>query len=301
MDEHEAGLMGLGNLPESCMSIILGLTTPRDVCRFSAVSNTFRLAGYSDSVWEKMLPIQYRHLLSRLDSPLQFSSKKELYFTLCHPQLIDCSKKKFWIERATGKLCFIMSPRELHITRGNEVGNCLCKSRDDSSFKEAVELNDVCWFEVRGLFDCKVLSLGTEYTISFRLKLNEGRYAIGLPYGFRVEFPNSTPNLTRPLAYGWYNKPVKFSVTTADGDYQIYALFLSDIDKPVADDGYQMATSRHVEEGWMEIDAGRFFVDEEGDNPGKIDFCMGDWEGRIWKGGLLLDGVKIQPTSSCKK
>jgi len=298
MDEHEAGHMGLGNLPESCMSIILGLTTPRDVCRFSVVSHTFRLAGYSDSVWEKMLPIHYRHLLSRLDSPLQFSSKKELYFTLCHPQLIDCSKKKFWIERDTGKLCFIVSPRELHINLGyvSPRENCLCISRDDSSFKEAVELRKVGWFEVRGLFDCKVLSLGTEYTISFRLKLIEGRYPCSLCPGF------TKYNEIRPRAYGWDYKPVKFSVTTAAGDHQIYALFLSDTDKPIADDGYQMATSRHVEEGWMEIDAGRLFVDEEGDNPGKIDFCMGDYrEGSIRRCRLLLDGVKIQPTSSCKK
>jgi len=298
MDEHEAGLMGLGNLgnlPESCISIILGLTTPRDVCRLSAVSHTFRLAGNSDWVWEKMLPIQYRHLLERLDSPLQLSSKKELYLTLCHPQLIDCSKKKFWIERATGKLCFILSPRELHITWGDEARYWQWNSREDSSFKEVAELVTVCWLEVRGLFDCKVLSPGTEYTISFRVKLRESRRGVNRIYGHRA----TIPHLSRP--YGWNQKPVKFSVRTAAGDQQIYALYLSDTDKPVADDGYQMTTSRHVEEGWMEFDAGRFFVHEEGDNPGEIDFCMGEWEGGNWKGGLLLDGVKIQPTSSFKK
>jgi len=295
MDENEKGLMGLGELPESCISLIVGLTTPGDVCRLSAVSQTFRLAGNSDSVWEKMLPVQYRHLLARLDTPLHFSSKRELYFALCHPNLIDGRTKKFWIERATGKLCFILSPRDLHITWGDDTRYWHWISRDDSSFKEIAELVTVCWLEVQGQFDCKLLTPGTAYTISYRLKLNQSRRGINRNFGHRAMIPH----LSRP--YGWNHKPVKFSVTTAGVEQQIYALYLSDTDKPVENDGYQMTPLRHVEEGWMEFDAGRFVVEEEGDNPGEIEFCMREWEGGNWKGGLLLDGVKIQPTSSFKE
>lgn len=290
-NENEKGLMGLGDLPESCVSLILILNTPRDVCRLSTVSQTFRLAGNSDSVWEKMLPIQYRHLLERLDSPLEFSSKRELYFSLCHPNLIDGRTKMFWIERATGKLCFILSPRDLHITWGDDNRYWHWISRDDSSFKEIAELVTVCWLEVRGQFDLKLLSPGSTYAISFRLKLNESRRGITRNFGHRAMVP------PWPRPYGWNHKPVKFSVTTPDGDHQIYARYLSDLDKPVENNEYQMTPFRHVEDGWIEFDAGRFVVEEEGDNPGKIEFCMREWEGGNWKGGLLLDGIKIQPTS----
>jgi hypothetical protein len=102
MEENEKGMMmTMGDFPESCISHILCFTTPRDVCRLGVVNQTFRLADNSDSVWDKMLPISYSHLLARLDSPLEISSKKELYFSLCHPNWIDDRTKKFWIERDT--------------------------------------------------------------------------------------------------------------------------------------------------------------------------------------------------------
>ena len=37
---------------------------------------------------------------------------------------------------------------------------------------------------------------------------------------------------------------------------------------------------------------------EEGENNlGFIKFCMREWEGGYWKDGIVLGGVKIQPTS----
>jgi len=292
MEENEKGMMmTMGDLPESCISHILCFTTPRDVCRLSAVNQTFRLAGNSDSVWNKMLPIQYPHLLARLDSPLEISSKKELYFALCQPNWIDGKAKKFWIERATGKLCYMLSARNLDITWGDDNRYWNWISQDESSFKEIAELVAVCWLEVKGQFDCKLLSPGAAYSVSFRLKVHESPRGIIRNFGRRAMIPHM------PRAYGWNRKPLKFSLTTPCGDHQIYARYLSDMDKPVETEGYQMAPFRHVEEGWMEFDAGRFVVEEKEDNPGDIEFCMREWEGGSWKGGLLLEGVKILPTS----
>jgi len=293
MEENEKGMMmTMGDLPESCISHILCFTTPRDVCRLSAVNQTFRLAGNSDSVWNKMLPIQYPHLRARFDSPLEISSKKELYFALCHPNWIDGQTKKFWIERATGKLCYMLSARNLDITWGDDDRYWNWISQDESSFNEIAKLVEVCWLEVKGQFDCKLLSPGAAYSVSFRLKVNESPRHIIQNFGRRVIIP------FLPRAYGgWSHKPVKFSLTTPCGDHQIYARYLSDMDKPVETEGYQMAPFRHVEEGWMEFDAGRFVVEEKGDNPGNIEFCMREWDGGNWKRRLLLEGVKILPTS----
>lgn len=278
----------MGELPENCISHILCFTTPRDVCRLSAVNRTFSLAGNSDFVWEKMLPTQYPHLLERLDSPLQFSSKRELYFILCHSNLIDDRTKKFWIERATGKLCFMLSARDLDICQGDDNHCWHWVSQDDTSFKEIAELLAVCRLDVQGQFDCKLLSSGIAYAVSFRLKLHES------PRG-TDQFDRGFLLFLRRM-YAWVRKPVKFLLTTPWGDHQESARYLSNTDAAVEKEGYQLTPFRHVEEGWMEFDAGRFVVEEE-DNPGLIKFCMREWEGGYWKGGLLLGGVKIQPTS----
>ena len=53
----------------------------------------FRAAAESDVVWERFLPADYRHILSRLVQPLMFSSRKELFLGLCSPNLIDGGNK----------------------------------------------------------------------------------------------------------------------------------------------------------------------------------------------------------------
>ena len=97
------------------------------------------------------------------------------------------------------------------------------------------------------------------------------------------------------IKHGWKRKPVKFSVTTPCGDHRTCSVFeyLSDMDKPVETEAYQMTSFRHVEDEWMEFDAGRLGMEENGDNPGKVEFCRGEWEIGNWKGGLVLEGVNI--------
>lgn len=86
-------ISGLNMLPEDVVSAILSLTSPLDVCAFSLVSSTFRSAAEFDVIWERFLPSDYQQLLSRLDLPLKFSTKKELFFHLCNSALIDGGRK----------------------------------------------------------------------------------------------------------------------------------------------------------------------------------------------------------------
>eukprot|EP01018_Ginkgo_biloba_P015593 Gb_16253 [translate_table: standard] len=276
-------------LPESCIARVLASTTPKDVCRLSVVNRTFKSAGNSDYVWEKMLPSQYHHLLARAPSPPQFSSKKELYFRLCHPLSIDNGAKKFWLERPTGKICFMLSARDLAITWGNDDRYWHWISQRDSSFEDLAELIAVCWLEVQGQFDCKLLSPCTPYTLSFRLKLQDSPHGHHRLWGRGfIYFMNRS--------YGWDHKPVKFSVTTPDGYHMESARFIYNTEKPVEDEGYQMTPLRRAEQGWMEFDAGEFVVDENGDSSKEVTFYMRELGGN-WKGGLLLAAVKIQPSS----
>jgi len=80
------------NLPEGCIATILSFTSPRDACRLSLVSSTFRSAAASDAVWDRFLPSDFHTLLSQSSSS-SFPSKKDLYLHLCqNPLLIDHGK-----------------------------------------------------------------------------------------------------------------------------------------------------------------------------------------------------------------
>ncbi|XP_010514003.1 PREDICTED: putative F-box protein PP2-B6 [Camelina sativa] len=85
------GPLPFDDLPEECIFKIISLTSPRDVCVSASVSKSFACVVKSDSIWEEFLPSEYESLVP----PWRvFSSKKELYFTLCYdPVLIEDGKK----------------------------------------------------------------------------------------------------------------------------------------------------------------------------------------------------------------
>ncbi|KAL7251255.1 hypothetical protein ACSBR1_013144 [Camellia fascicularis] len=59
--------------------ILVYLKSPRDVCRSSAISWGFKSAADADAVWDRYLLFDYREIISRFVSLLDFSSKKHLY------------------------------------------------------------------------------------------------------------------------------------------------------------------------------------------------------------------------------
>lgn len=91
------------DLPEDCIVNPLSLTTPGDACCLSMVATSFRDAAKSDAVWERLLPHDYKQIISRLvdksSSPLRMiHSKKDLFMYLCdHKTLIDGGLKVKWI------------------------------------------------------------------------------------------------------------------------------------------------------------------------------------------------------------
>ncbi|PKA53391.1 F-box protein [Apostasia shenzhenica] len=142
---------GISRLPRDCLSLVLALTSPRDSCRSAAVSTAFLSAAASDAVWERFLPPDLVAILSRAVDPPSFTSRRELYFHLCHhPILIDGGRKvvslfflffifrtttgphsshrksvsissqSFWLERKTGAKCYEVGARDLSISWSND-------------------------------------------------------------------------------------------------------------------------------------------------------------------------------------
>ncbi|XP_078152573.1 F-box protein PP2-B3-like [Carex rostrata] len=106
----------INRLPEECISHAISLTTPPDACISSVVSHAFRSAADSDATWQCFLSSDYSSFLSQSVDPVDYASKKELYFRLCdHPLLIDGGLMSFGLDKSSGAKCFMISARALTI------------------------------------------------------------------------------------------------------------------------------------------------------------------------------------------
>lgn len=105
-DKKSIGNIGLGDLPESCLALVLSFLEPLEICRFACLSTTFRRASSADIVWESKLPQNYQILANRVlfftdddndddtsDSDIITRSKKEIFVRLCSPNRFDCDTK----------------------------------------------------------------------------------------------------------------------------------------------------------------------------------------------------------------
>eukprot|EP00253_Pinus_taeda_P019950 PITA_19950 len=264
---HE-GRKNLVELPESCISAIFSFTTPRDICRLSAVSKVFRSVAYDDSLWNKFIPQKCYEVLPRAVIPVAHSSKRELYFRLCESILIDRGTKRFWLERSTGKIGYMLSARHLDIICGEDQRYWQWPFRQDSRFEEVAESLMICWLEVQGGIDCRLLSANTVYKVVFLLKFGEE-------------------------SCGWSEVPIRFSVITPDGNEMELEEFLME----GAEERKRVNAS-----GWMEVVAGEFTVragEDNGDgNFSVVRFAMNDEKLNWWKSGLLIHGVTIEPLTA---
>ncbi|CAN6462043.1 unnamed protein product [Victoria cruziana] len=270
MGNAESSSTRIPQLPENCITHILSLTTPTDVCRSSAVTSSFRSAASSDYVWERMLPPDLHHLLSRSARPVTFSSKRELFFGLCSsPVLIDSERKSFSLDRSSGKKCFMLSARELSISWGDDRRYWRWISLPESRFPEVAELLDVCWLYIRGKISTVDLSPSTRYAAYFVFRHTDNSYGFDLaPVELSIRKNDSPDVLCQHAALiHKENAPTRRRRTRS-------AL------RPRKGDG-----------GWMEVEAGEFYTDEEG---GELEFILRETGGH-WKSGMLLEGIEVRP------
>ncbi|XP_026459550.1 F-box protein PP2-B10-like [Papaver somniferum] len=159
-EKEEADINNLERLPEGCISDILSLTTPADVCRSSLVSTLFKSAADSDALWEKFLPADYQEIISRALHPFSSAAvpKKDLYYRLCdEPLLIDDGFKSFQLEKSSGKKCIMIGAKEVD----NPSWHWL--AHPGSRFPTVVVLQRVSRFEICGKLDARLLSPKTLY------------------------------------------------------------------------------------------------------------------------------------------
>ncbi|WZZ01967.1 hypothetical protein YC2023_074295 [Brassica napus] len=308
------GAARLDTLPEDCISMVVSHTSPRDACVVASVSKTVKSAAESDLVWDKFLPPEYSSLVP--PRSLDFSSKKEIYMSLADDSvLIDDGKKvetfiesdsgkcSFWLEKASGKKCYMLSAMDLKITWSDCPAYWKWKKDPESKFEKVAKLRHVCWFEIRGKISCGMLSKGTHYSVYAVLKIGRSgsRGLDDTPMEALVGFvgeeaASKTFVLLEPK--GTYPRGGYSS-----GSFREVSTGCSWIEIPVEEVEEERETDRSVEEpkergdGWSEVKLGNFYNGDGGcdDDGNEIEFSIMGTEQEDWKSGLIFQGIEIRP------
>ncbi|GMP24381.1 hypothetical protein CsSME_00001662 [Camellia sinensis var. sinensis] len=116
--EKEAPLSpSLGDIPESCVALVLNYLDAPEICKLGRVNRVFRQASSTDFVWESKLPENYQSLVKKLfnQNPDNLP-KRHIYSKLCRPIRFDAGTKEVWMEKRSGEICVSISWKGLKIT-----------------------------------------------------------------------------------------------------------------------------------------------------------------------------------------
>ncbi|KAK3038097.1 hypothetical protein RJ639_031651 [Escallonia herrerae] len=85
----------LGDLPESCIALVLSHLDPPEICKLARLNRAFRAASAADFVWQPKLPSNYKHIIEKLlhGEGVVTLGKKDVYARLCTPISFDGGTK----------------------------------------------------------------------------------------------------------------------------------------------------------------------------------------------------------------
>lgn len=270
-------------LPEDCIAHIISFGSPRDACRSMVLASMFKNAAESEVLWDKFLPPDYQEILSKSVCPMTYKSKKELFYKLSSPLLIDGGLKAFSIDKATGKKCYMLSARELYVAWSANPLFWNWKPVIQSRFGECVELIMTSWLEVEGKISTCILSPNTMYRACLIVQVAHHRaYGLDvLPFEVLVEVGDFCSRGTILLSHSERSKR-SFEHPKKD-------LNLTYNQEDVS------RVCRQRNDGWLDIELGEFY--NEGLGEKEVKMSLREVDGAHLKGGLLVEGIEIRPVS----
>ncbi|KAJ1383462.1 Phloem protein 2-like [Sesbania bispinosa] len=275
----------IDSLPEECVSKILSYTSPLEACRFSMVSSTLSSAADSDMLWRTFLPSDYHDILSRTTLTLNSSSYKHLFYTLCHPLLLDGGKMSFKLDKSSGKKSYILSAKELSITWSNDPLYWSWKPMPESRFREVAELRTVSWLEIEGKIGTRILTPNTSYGAYLIMKVSHRGYGLdSVPCEVSVAVENRVVQSGRVYLCrkDETNKHKKETMLHRNRREMLRNTLIQD---------QEIAVPSKREDGWMEIKVGEFFSGEA-DSEVKMSVMEVGYQ---LKGGLIVEGIEVRP------
>ncbi|CAL5196175.1 unnamed protein product [Lathyrus oleraceus] len=264
----------LGDIPESCVALVLMYLDPPDICKLARLNRAFRDASFADFVWEAKLPLNYKFIMGKAleeddtTSSVAELGKRDIYARLCKHNLFDNGTKEIRLDKRTGGVCLAISSKALRITGIDDRRYWNHISTEESRFHTVAYLHQIWWLEVEGDID---------------FQFPEGTYSVY----FRLHLGRSSKKLGRRVCktehiHGWDMKPVKFQLTTSDGQR---AVSHTHLDNP----GH-----------WILYHVGNF-VSKSSNDLMNIKFSLTQIDCTHTKGGLCVDAVLICNSSDVKK
>ncbi|KAF8698449.1 hypothetical protein HU200_035189 [Digitaria exilis] len=260
--------VGLGDLPELCAAQVLLRLDPPEICRLAGLNHAFRGAAGADFVWEAKLPENYRYLMEFVGSGEEGrrrrrrAGKKEIYARLSKPVPFGDGQKEFWLDKSRGMICMALSSKALVITGVDDRRYWQHMPTSESRFQSVAYLQQIWWFEVVGEVDF-CFPVGT-YSLYFRVHLGKFYKRFGRRH------------CSSEHVHGWDKKPVRFQLSTSDGQQAVSQCYL---EEPGS---------------WVLYHAGDF-VASKPDQLMKLKFSMAQIDCTHTKGGLCVDSVLIYP------
>ncbi|PON58012.1 Phloem protein [Parasponia andersonii] len=257
----------LGDIPENCMAMVLMYLDPPDVCKYARLNRAFRAASSADFIWESKLPSNYLYVMDRVFENSTMGDKlgkREIYARLCRRKMFDNGTREFWVDKSRGNSFLSISSKALRITGIDDRRYWNFISTEESRFQTVAYLQQTWWFEVEG---------------EFEFRFPAGNYSVYI----RLQLGRSSKRLGRRVCnydhvHGWDIKPVKFQLTTFDGQHDVSQCFLENPGN------------------WVNYHVGSFVVE----NPNslmKIKFSVTQIDCTHTKGGVCVDSVLVRPGS----
>ncbi|MED6174195.1 hypothetical protein PIB30_066706 [Stylosanthes scabra] len=270
-DDDDGGSLssrpGLGDIPESCISSMLINLDPPEICELARVNRAFHRASSADFVWESKLPQNYKFLAKKVfgqhNNIIASMTKKDIYTKLCSPNRFDADTKEVWLDKCSGQICLLMSSKSLKITGIDDRRYWNYIPTQESRFKSVAYLQQMWWVEVVGELEFEFPA--GSYTLFFRLQLGKASKRLG----------RRLCNVDQ--VHGWDIKPVRFQLSTSDGQRSYSECYLSGPGE------------------WTLYRVGDFTVDRPNE-PIKLKFSLAQIDCTHTKGGLCIDGAIICPT-----
>ncbi|KAK6929585.1 Phloem protein 2-like [Dillenia turbinata] len=269
------GILSLLELPEDCIAKIVSMTSAADACRSCTISKGFKSVADSDTVWENFLPSDYKEIIaSTSNATIAYNTRKELYFCLCHPLVLEEGERSFNLVKKNGKKCYMLGARNLHIFWGND-HRCWVRlvPLPNTRFGEVAELRQVCWVKIVGRLETRLLSPATNYAA----------YLVFTPIR---EYTSRFGSIAGKVSATIINS----NLANQSGSNNATTAFLVQNNDPQTQDGQ---LPREREDGWKEIKMGEFYV--TADCGGIVEMRLDEVEDPSWKTALLVYGIEIRP------
>lgn len=172
---------------------------------------------------KEVLPHNCEAILRDADSPVDRSSVDKLYDQLSTGVFLNQKRKKYWVEKKCYSNCFMLFAKDLSITWGGDTRYWKWPSIRESGdvTVDVAELLDVCWLEIYGKFNTKMLSPGILYEVVFVIKLKDPAYGWEVPVNVSLVLPNGykqerKENLQTKTREQWIEVPVGEFITSPE-------------------------------------------------------------------------------------